>query len=32
MLAAACCVLFLLLVVLGLGIFLATQKRKGGQQ
>jgi hypothetical protein len=32
MLTAACCILFLLLVVLGLGIYLATQKRKGGHE
>ncbi|MFL7869331.1 MAG: peptidase MA family metallohydrolase [Anaerolineales bacterium] len=32
MLAAACCVLFLLLAVLGLGIYLSTQKRKGGNE
>ena len=30
MLAAVCCILFLLFVVLGLGIYLAAQKRKGG--
>jgi hypothetical protein len=32
MLAAACCVLFLLLAVLGLGIYLSTQKRRGGDE
>ena len=32
MLTAACCILFLLLVVLGLGVYLATQKRKGGSE
>jgi hypothetical protein len=32
MLAAVCCILFLLFAVLGLGIYLSTQKRKGGQE
>ncbi|MBN1451953.1 MAG: hypothetical protein JW963_13140 [Anaerolineales bacterium] len=31
MLAAVCCILFLLFAVLGLGIYLSTQKRKGGE-
>jgi len=31
MLAAVCCLLFLLFAVLGLGIYLSTQKRKGGE-
>jgi hypothetical protein len=30
MLAAVCCILFLLFAVLGLGIYLTAQKRKGG--
>ncbi len=30
MLAAVCCILFLLFAVLGLGIYFAAQKRKGG--
>ena len=30
-LAVVCCILFLLLAVLGLGIYLTTQKRKGGK-
>jgi hypothetical protein len=30
MLATVCCILFLLFVVLGLGIYLAAQRRKGG--